>query len=116
VYHHHCDITDHARPSCGDVFKHFKARVRWTRGSQFSEIFQSYCNLGNNVLELASILWLKVCSRSKLLPRHRTRAGYRGFLLPPSVQSLQDGGSVVIAISPQNPHIATTAHTTHTYT
>ena len=69
-----------------------------------------------HALRFPVILWLKVCSGSKLLPRHRTRAGYRGFLLPPSAQSLQDGGSVVIAISPQNPHIATTAHTTHTYT
>jgi hypothetical protein len=55
LYHHHCDITDHARPSCRDVFKHFKARIRWTRGNLFSEIFQSHCNLGNNVLELADV-------------------------------------------------------------
>jgi len=56
LYHHHCDINDHARPSCGDVFKHFKARVRWTRGNQFSEIFQSHCNMPcNNILELADV-------------------------------------------------------------
>ena len=87
VYHHHCDITDHARPSCDDVFKHFKARVRWTRGNQFNEIFQSHCNLGNNVLGLAAV-FSDMCSCDSDMPAASYEARTYLSKFVPSCQEL----------------------------
>jgi hypothetical protein len=62
MYHLHCDIIGSTRPQCDDVFKHLKTAVRQYHGNQFSEEFQSHCNL-STALELAG-LFSDMCSRS----------------------------------------------------